>query len=70
MRPNQPPPDLAIGDRVFLALDRNGAGEFEIIRIMPPAVDGGAQYRVRGNDGLERAIGQHQVLRVASRAVE
>lgn len=53
------------GDTVRLTfgfLDHTGEGDYEIVRRMPPSVDGEVQYRVRGADGHERAIGANQIM--------
>lgn len=36
-------------------------GPFEITRLMPPRDNKEEQYRVRGPDGLERAVGHHEI---------
>lgn len=46
---------------VFGFADRSGAGTYEIVRVMPVGIDGEKQYRIRGRDGFERAIGGSQV---------
>lgn len=38
------------------------AGPFEITRLMPPRDNKEPQYRVRGPDGLERAVGHHEIV--------
>lgn len=56
--------DLKAGDRVRLTFgfaDQSGEGEYEIVRVLPDAVNGERQYRVRGADGHERAIGSAQI---------
>jgi hypothetical protein len=37
-------------------------GPFEVLRIMPQRDNAEAQYRVRGPDGRERAIEQHEIV--------
>ncbi|TCR63467.1 hypothetical protein [Bosea sp. BK604] len=37
-------------------------GPFEILRVMPSRDNAEEQYRVRGPDGLERAIGHHEIV--------
>ncbi|AMJ62772.1 hypothetical protein [Bosea sp. PAMC 26642] len=62
--------DIKVGDLVMLSFsfsDRSGAGYYEILRILPPAMDGELQYRVRGDDGRERAIGLKQIHRTSPR---
>ncbi|AMJ60962.1 hypothetical protein [Bosea sp. PAMC 26642] len=64
---------LKVGDRVTLSfgfVDHVGSGNYEVLRILPPAVDGEVQYRVRGDDGYERAIGHRQILGVAHKRAE
>ncbi|WP_324134731.1 hypothetical protein [Bosea sp. (in: a-proteobacteria)] len=56
--------DIRIGDKVrlnFGFLDQTGRGDYEVVRVMPASVDGEIQYRVRGTDGHERAIGAKQI---------
>lgn len=56
--------DYQQGDVISLAfgfLDRSGAGNYQIIRVLPVSETGRRQYRVRGADGLERAIEEHQI---------
>ena len=45
----------------FRFLDQSGEGDYEITRVLPPAIDGEMQYRVRGADGHERAVGELQM---------
>jgi hypothetical protein len=55
--------ELRVGDTVRLIygfLDQTGRGDYEIVRGMPAPVGGEVQYRVRGADGHERAIGANQ----------
>lgn len=35
---------------------------FEVVRLLPAAVDGEPRYRVRGTDSIERAVGEGQLL--------
>lgn len=37
-------------------------GSFEVLRVMPERDNKEGQYRVRGPDGLERAVGQHEIV--------
>lgn len=37
-------------------------GPFEILRVMPSRDNAEEQYRVRGPDGQERAIGHHEIV--------
>ena len=58
-------PHIKIGDIVHLSFgfaDLSGTGGYEVVRIMPTRENGERQYRVRGTDGHERAIGQHQIV--------
>ncbi|HEV7335107.1 MAG TPA: hypothetical protein VGO06_03990 [Bosea sp. (in: a-proteobacteria)] len=49
--------------RLFFGFaDRSGAGEYEVVRIMPTRANGEREYRVRGADGHERAIGHDQIV--------
>ncbi|GAU84469.1 hypothetical protein [Bosea sp. BIWAKO-01] len=41
--------------------DRSSAGNYRIVRVLPAAENGQRQYRVRGSDGHERAIEEHQI---------
>ncbi len=53
------------GDMVRLSFgfaDQSGAGDYEIVRIMPTRASGEREYRVRGADGHERAIGHDQIV--------
>lgn len=53
------------GDVVRLSFgfaDQSGAGDYEIVRIMPTRASGEREYRVRGADGHERAIGHDQIV--------
>lgn len=63
----KPPPQRSIapGDVVRLSFgfaDQSGAGDYEIVRIMPTRASGEREYRVRGTDGHERAIGHDQIV--------
>ncbi|POR53158.1 hypothetical protein [Bosea psychrotolerans] len=40
-------------------------GLYEILRVMPLRDNKEEQYRVRGPDGLERAIGHHEIAETA-----
>jgi hypothetical protein len=40
-------------------------GAFEVLRVMPERDNKEGQYRVRGPDGLERAVGHHEILEPA-----
>jgi hypothetical protein len=54
-----------LGDKARLNygfLDQSGAGRYEVVRLIPVEVDGEPQYRVRGEDGVERAIGERQMV--------
>ena len=42
--------------------DRTGAGNYEILRLLPGSVDGELHYRVKGSDKIERAVGESQLL--------
>ncbi len=56
---------IKVGDIVRLSFgfaDLSGAGDYEIVRIMPTRESGERQYRIRGADGHERAIGQSQIV--------
>ncbi|SEG80797.1 hypothetical protein [Bosea lathyri] len=56
---------IKVGDIVRLSFgfaDQSGSGEYEIIRVMPTREDGERQYRIRGADGFERAIGHGQLI--------
>lgn len=56
---------IAPGDVVRLSFgfaDQSGAGDYEIVRIMPTRASGEREYRVRGADGHERAIGHDQIV--------
>ena len=58
------PIEIKQGDKVRLNFgftDRSGAGVYEVVRVLPAAVDGEAQFRVRGPDGFERAVGRRQI---------
>lgn len=48
--------------------DQSGAGDYEVVRIMPTRESGERQYRIRGADGYERAIGHDQILAESHRA--
>ncbi|AMJ62761.1 hypothetical protein [Bosea sp. PAMC 26642] len=53
------------GDMVQLTPDfanQARVGPFEVLRMMPVRDNAENQYRVRGPDGLERAIGQHEIV--------
>jgi hypothetical protein len=43
--------------------DRTSQGNYEIIRLLPESVDGEPQYRVRGPDKVERAVGETQFVK-------
>jgi hypothetical protein len=61
-------PVYKLGDMVNLTTDfsdRPRIGPFEITRLMPPRDNKEEQYRVRGPDGLERAIGYHEIVEEA-----
>lgn len=63
---------IRIGDKIqlnFGFLDQTGRGDYEVVRVMPASVDGEIQYRVRGLDGRERAIGANQI-RIDDNTVE
>lgn len=56
---------VAVGDIVRLSFgfaDLSGTGDYEIVRVMPVRESGERQYRIRGADGHERAIGQNQIV--------
>ncbi|CAN7656217.1 hypothetical protein LJR090_001489 [Bosea sp. LjRoot90] len=56
---------IELGDVVRLSFgfaDQSGSGEYEIVRIMPTRASGEREYRVRGADGHERAIGHDQIV--------
>jgi hypothetical protein len=56
---------IAPGDVVRLSFgfaDQSGAGDYKIVRIMPTRASGEREYRVRGADGHERAIGHDQIV--------
>jgi hypothetical protein len=56
--------DYREGDVISLTFgfrDRSGVGNFQIIRVLPVSETGQRQYRVRGADGRERAIAEHQI---------
>lgn len=58
-------PPYKAGDRVNLTHDfanRPRIGPFEILRVMPARDNAEEQYRVRGPDGGERAIGHHEII--------
>ena len=53
------------GDLVHLTRDfanQPRLGAFEILRVMPHADNEQRQYRVRGSDGRERAIGDDEIV--------
>lgn len=53
------------GDLVNLTHDfanQPRLGPFEVLRMMPPRDNAEHQYRVRGPNGQERAIGQHEIV--------
>lgn len=57
-------PAYKAGDIVQLIpgfANQSRVGSFEILRMMPVRDNAENQYRVRGPDGLERAIGQHEI---------
>lgn len=54
-----------VGDIVRLSFgfaDLSGTGDYEIVRVMPTRESGERQYRIRGADGHERAIGHSQIV--------
>lgn len=56
---------IKVGDIVRLSFgfaDLSGTGEYEIVRVMPTRESGERQYRIRGADGHERAIGHSQIV--------
>lgn len=56
---------IKLGDVVRLSFgfaDQSGGGDCKVVRIMPIRASGEREYRVRGADGHERAIGQDQIL--------
>lgn len=56
---------IKVGDFVRLSFgfaDMSGAGDYEIMRVMPTRENGERQYRIRGADGHERAIGHSQIV--------
>ena len=56
--------DYKAGDVISLTFgffDRTGVGNYEITRVLPASETGQRQYRVRGADGRERAIGELQI---------
>jgi hypothetical protein len=58
-------PHIKIGDIVHLSFgfaDLSGTGGYEVVRVMPTQENGERQYRVRGADGHERAIGHQQIV--------
>lgn len=62
--------EFQVDDIVTLSfgfLDLFGSGNYEVLRVMPASERGESQYRVRGSDGHERAVGGHQI-RPATRA--
>lgn len=53
------------GDLVSLTSDlanQPRIGPFEILRVMPSRDNAEEQYRVRGPNGQERAIGYHEIV--------
>jgi hypothetical protein len=63
---------IAPGDVVRLSFgfaDQSGAGDYEIVRIMPTRASGEREYRVRGADGHVRAIGHDQIVSDNTRSV-
>ncbi len=63
---------IKLGDVVRLSFgfaDQSGAGDYKVVRIMPMRASGEGEYRVRGADGHERAIGQDQILSDSPRTV-
>jgi len=53
------------GDLVHLTRDfanQPRPGPFEILRVMPHLDNAERQYRVRGPDGRERAIGDEEIV--------
>jgi len=62
---------IKVGDIVRLAFgfaDRSAEGDYEIVRMMPARESGEPQYRVRGIDGRERAIGHNQIIASKAKA--
>lgn len=45
--------------------DRTSSRTFEIVRLLPAAVDGEVSYRVRGSDNIERAVGERQLAQAS-----
>lgn len=63
---------IAVGDIVRLSFgfaDQSGAGEYEILRIMPTRENGERQYRIRGADGFERAVGHGQLIGTSAKSL-
>lgn len=63
---------ISPGDVVRLSFgfaDQSGAGDYRIVRIMPMRASGEREYRVRGADGHERAIGEDQILPDRSKTI-
>ena len=53
-----------VGDMVNLTAGFHNQvrpGPSEITRLMPPRDNKEEQYRVRGPDGMERAVGHHEI---------
>jgi hypothetical protein len=53
------------GDLVALTNDfanQPRLGPYEVLRVMPARDNAENQYRVRGPDGRERAIDQHEIV--------
>ncbi|MDB5590408.1 hypothetical protein [Enterovirga sp.] len=46
--------------------DRTSQGAYEITRLLPEAVDGEPQYRVRGPDKIERVVPESQFAKPES----
>jgi len=56
---------IKLGDVVRLSFgfaDQSGTGDYKVVRIMPTRASGEREYRVRGADGHERAIGHDQIV--------
>ncbi|MFT0892177.1 hypothetical protein [Pseudochelatococcus sp. G4_1912] len=60
-----------VGDQVNLRPGIYGqprSGSFEITRLMPARDDNGEQqFRVRGPDGIERAVNRHEITGMKNR---
>uniref|UniRef100_A0A9E8A2V5 Uncharacterized protein n=1 Tax=Bosea sp. NBC_00436 TaxID=2969620 RepID=A0A9E8A2V5_9HYPH len=62
---------IKVGDIVRLEFgfaDRSAEGDYEVVRVMPARESGEPQYRVRGIDGRERAIGHNQIIASKAKA--